>query len=88
MTRRQPEGYTWRTLLQAIAVGVVGLVITILVVGRFASPQVTAAAACGVFLSTVWFWTPQTRRRRYWPGFVLTSVVSAGIWVLLWYLIS
>ncbi len=84
----QPERYTWRTLLQAIAVGIVGLVVTILVLGRFASPQVTGVGACGVFLSAVWFWTPQTRRRRYWPGFLLTSAVSAGIWVLLWYLVS
>ena len=84
----RPERYTWRALLQAIAVGIVGLVLTILVLGRFASPQVTVAGVCGVFLSAVWFWTPQTRQRRYWPGFLLTSVASAGIWVLLWYLIS
>jgi len=84
----QPERYTWRTLLQAIAVGAVGVVLTILVLGRFASPHVTAAGACGVFFSAVWFWTPQTRRRRNWPGFLLTSFVSAGIWFLLWYLVS
>jgi hypothetical protein len=49
---------------------------------RVASPHVTITAASGLFLSVLWFWRPETRRR-YWRGFLGITMFTATLWILL-----
>ena len=77
-----PPRYSWRTLLQAVGIGIAAQTLVLLLLTPIASHQVALAASSGVFFAAVWFWSPVTRQRRYWVGFLVTMVVSALLWVL------
>jgi hypothetical protein len=74
--------YSWRTLLQAVGIGLAGQVLTLLVLNPIVTHDIALPASCGVLWAAIIFWSPVARRRRYWPDLVVITVTSVVLWVL------